>query len=353
MSALFGLLVGLKLTLHQPFALDMIRRSLCIRTAGLIAATSILLGAPMVNAEPDPARLPALALLRQEADRRSDERSTVCEKPEASQRVAPSLGSMLLLAECLDRAGKPAAALVAFREAASLAHVAGDVEREHFAGAHAAELEKRVAWVEIRVERTSAALGLAVRLNDSDIPIDRWDAAVPVDPGLLRVTAMAPERVGWSTTVDAPRGSRIHVDIPVLAPESRLDRRDESASSASPPGGALRDLGYVASSFGVAGLAIGSLFFHKAYDANQQSAAPCKFADPNACMELGKDARDRAKGFAQGATVAFVASGVLLAGGVTLLLTTRPRDSRPLARELKASATASLNGAGVRLEATW
>jgi hypothetical protein len=110
----------------------------------------------------------------------------------------------------------------------------------------------------------------------------------------------------------------------------------------------------VAGSFAVAGLAVGGILSYKAYDANQQSLSQCRFEDVTACTPQGKEMRDRAKDFANGATLAFVASGTVLAGSIVLLVSARPTEPRPPPpRELKASASLSGSSMGVRLEGTW
>ncbi len=343
----------------------MIRRSMTIRAAvaAIAVSTSLLFETGTAWAEPSAAeRATAEALFQQGTELMNESRfAPACEKFEGSQQLDPALGTMMRLADCYDRIAKTASAWALFRDAISLARTRGEAARERFATERAADLEKRLSKLELRVDRKNAPAGLEIQVNGMTVPRATWDAAFPVDPGPQRITASAPDRIAWSMTLQLPAGSEARsVDVPALAPKPRPEPQDPGAGAtraadlgANGRSDTLRNVAYVAGSFGIAGLAVGGVLSFKAYDANQQSLQQCRFSDPNACTAQGKDTRDRAKGFADVATVAFVASGALIAGGVALLLTTRSTDSRAPTHELKASPTASLNGAGIRLEATW
>jgi serine/threonine-protein kinase len=286
-----------------------------------------------------------------------------CEKFEGSQQLDPALGTMLRLADCYDRAARSASAWALFREAASLARTRGEAERERIATERAAELEKRLSKLEIRVDRKNAPPGLEIQLNAMNVPRASWDTPMPVDPGPQRISASAADKTSWSTTLQIAPGQEVRtVEIPVLAARPRPDGHDANAlaganvTAGEGSGGGranLRGVGYVAGSLAIAGVAIGSLLTFKAHDANQQSLAQCRFDDPNACTPQGKDERDHAKALGDGATIVFIASGAILASSVVLLLSTRATEPRAQLRELKAAATASPNGAGLRLEGTW
>jgi hypothetical protein len=257
---------------------------------------------------------------------------------------------MLRLADCYDRVGKSASAWALFREAASMARTRGEADRERIAAERAVDLEKRLSKIELRVDRKNVPSGLEIQINGMSVPRATWDAPIPVDPGSKRVSASAPDRTGWSTTVDVPQGPDVRtVEIPQLAPKPKSEVPEATAPGSH---GTLRSVGYVAGSLGIASLAVGGLLSYKAYDANQQSLSQCRYEDPNACTPEGKDTRDRAKDLASGATIAFIAGGAALAGGVVLFIASRSSEPHR-AGELRASAVPAPGGAALRLEGTW
>ena len=334
-------------------------------SASALASLTVLLGATQAGADPTAAeRATAEALFQQGTDLMSEKRyANACEKFEGSQQLDPALGTMLRLADCYDRAARSASAWALFREAASLARTRGETERERMAVERANELEKRLSKLEIRIDRKNVPSGFEVQLNGMNVPRASWDTPMPVDPGQQRISVSAPDRIAWSTTVQTVGQETRTVEIPALAAKPRSEAHEANAGVANPSvaadgsGGTrttLRGVGYVAGSFAIAGLAVGGLLAYKAHSANEQSLAQCKFDDPNACTQQGKDDRDRAKALGDGATIAFIGSGAVLAGSIVLLLSTRGAEPRaPASRAISASPTVSTTGAGFRLEGTW
>src|SRR5262245_50071789 len=74
-----------------------------------------------------------------------------CPKFSASHRLDPALGTLLNLAYCWKLLGKAASAWSAFREAASLAYWQHQRQREAFARSEAAELEPKLARLNVYV----------------------------------------------------------------------------------------------------------------------------------------------------------------------------------------------------------
>jgi len=331
--------------------------------AGL-ASLCALLGAGNAAAEPTaPERAAAEALYQQGNELMADKRfAPACEKFEGSQQLDPALGTMLRLADCYDRVGRSASAWGLFREGVSLAHSRGETEREKIATERVTELEKRLSKLELRVDRKNGSAGLEIQVNGRSIPRAGWDTPIPIDPGPQRIAASAPDKAGWSATVDVPEGPVVRsVDVPLLLAKPQ-DARSATATSgsamqvgeSSSQAATLRTVGYVAGGVAIAGLTVGGILSYKAYDSNHQSLSQCRVDDANACTAHGKDLRDAAQQYASSATVVLLGSGALLVGGVVLVLSSRSAEARPPgARELKASATLSGTGAGFRLEGTW
>jgi hypothetical protein len=333
-----------------------------VRAIGVSGAIALSIVLAPTRAAADPSateRATAEALFQQGTELMSEKRfAAACEKFEGSQQLDPALGTMLRLADCYDRVGRSASAWALFREAASVARTRGEPDRERIATERAGDLEKRLTKIELKVDRKSAPAGLEIQLNGVNVPRATWDAPVPVDPGKQRIVASAPDRASWSSTLDVAEGGGVRsVEVPALAPKPRAESPESSASvasarEASGRGSTQRTLGYTAGGLGIIGLAVGGVLSVKAYGEKQDSLAQCRVDDPNACTAQGKDMRDSAKQSANTATLAFVAGGALLAGGFALVLSA-PSEARTPTRELKASATFSGGGAGIRLEGTW
>jgi hypothetical protein len=81
-----------------------------------------------------------------------------CRKMEASQKIDPAVGTLLYLGDCQERLGRTASAWAAFREAASLARLSGQPQREEIATTRAAALEPRLSRVKVAVNDASGAI---------------------------------------------------------------------------------------------------------------------------------------------------------------------------------------------------
>ena len=70
---------------------------------------------------------------------------------EASERLDPGVGTLLYLADCYENLGRTASAWATFREAASVAKVAGKADRERVARERAALLDAKLYRLTVSV----------------------------------------------------------------------------------------------------------------------------------------------------------------------------------------------------------
>jgi hypothetical protein len=342
--------------------MNLVRRSprRCARTALLALGTTLL---PLTaHAEPSPREKAAAEALFQQATSliEQEKYAEACTKFEGSQELDPALGTMLRLADCYDRVGRTASAWAVFQEAVAVASASDQPEREQIAAQRARDLEGRLAKVSLAVAAEAQVPGLQVRLNGVAIPSASWNAALPVDPGVQRVEAAAPDHEPWTGTIEVPAGpSERSITIPLLQPKPVEKPRPApviATATAPPPappapGSAQRTLGYVTASVGLVGLVAGGVLAYRAYDLNDQSLAQCRANDPNACTPEGKSLRDDAKSFATTSTIAVAAGGALLATGITLVLAAPSGESHAAAqRELRLHTSALKRGARLTLE---
>lgn len=249
-----------------------------------------------------------------------------CPKLEASQRLDPGVGTMLNLADCQQKTGKTASAWAQFREAISAAHNAGSLEREEIARSRARELESKLSYLTIETWK-----GQRVQVTRDGEPVDEavLGSAIPVDPGAHVISAAAPGKRSWSTTVQVgATADRVSVAVPILPDDQGRATgvlpaaRGESAERPSGAGSisTQRVLAIVAGGVGVVGLGIGVGFGLKAASRWDDAKSGCN-PYPNNCGAQSARLADAAKSSAMVSTIAFAVGVAGVAGGLVLWLT--------------------------------
>jgi len=273
-----------------------------------------------------------------------------CPKLEDSQRVDPGIGTLLYLAECYEKLGKTASAWATFREAASSAGAAGQVDREKNAKQRASRLEPKLSYVTLRVPREVSELtGLKVRLGSAELGPGVFGIATPADPGESKLEVSADAHETYSVALQIEAGKRYDVSIPPLreqAPPPASLQPTVPGTGTSPPTGAggttatpalaantpsaaathpsanpLKTVGLVLGGVGVVGIGVGTIFGLKAIsninDAKDGSCAR-SICQEQADLDKTKDANSAATV----SNVAFIAGGATLVGGALLFFLT-------------------------------
>jgi hypothetical protein len=256
-----------------------------------------------------------------------------CAKFAESQRIDPSVGTLLNLAVCHQKDGKTASAWAEFKEAAALSASIGQHERAEFAERRAAEVEAKLS--RLRLEVPQAAPGMVITLNGKELrAAAAAGSGIPVDPGEAAIEAEAPGKRRWSQrVVIGPGPSTTAVTIPPLADDATPADRARAAPPSSPPrrpppspppegGGApVRALGFIAGGGGIAGIGVGSVFgaltLAKAADVEEG----CD--DGDGCSPADVDTNEEARTTATVSTVAFGAGLACLGAGVVMVLMSR------------------------------
>jgi tetratricopeptide (TPR) repeat protein len=236
-----------------------------------------------------------------------------CLKLGESQRLDPTSGTLLNLADCHEQQGKSATAWAEFLAAARLADTRGEKGRSGEALRRAARLEPKLSH--LTIVAPSGVLGLVVKRNGEVIDATLLGSRLPTDPGEYVVTAEAKGYLPYRTVVVVkPDGDQASLDLPPLAPEPPAPA--EAPPLAPPPApvppdtsATGRTAGFVAGGVGVAALGIGAAFGVMALSnyAKADDACPTHVD----CEPRTVDQRDRA---ASQAWVANVGIGVGLAG---------------------------------------
>jgi serine/threonine-protein kinase len=278
-----------------------------------------------------------------------------CPKLENSQRIDPGVGTLLYLGECYEKLGRTASAWATFREAESEAEATGQARRAKAAQERIAKLEPELAYLTIEVaEGTRTLPGLHIKRDGVDAGSGIIGAAVPLDPGPVKVEVTAPEHESFSVLVRLAPRARQTVLIPTLAVVESPHPADTTApppvpSSGTPaqagqsppplppapppkpadessPGGTQRGIGIAVGGAGIVGLAIGGYFGLTAISAEKKADRECT---PTQCADaLGQRHSDDAHHDATLSNVTFAVGGGLLAAGAVIYLLA-PHQAEP------------------------
>jgi hypothetical protein len=353
-------------TMTEPIPRTGRRRTRPSAVAGLAMLGLLLLTAEAQGEPGATEKATAEALFQQGTELMNEKQyAAACDKFSGSHQLDPALGTLLRLADCLDRIGKSASAWAMFKEASSIARTRNEPERLRIADERGGELDKRLSRLEIKLETKNVPAGFEVKLNGVSIPRATWDTPIPVDPGRQKLEASAPGRVTWMGSVEVPDGPATRsIEVPALAvkPASLEPGPSSSAFSASTspsprdsvssPGATQKMLGFVMGGIGVVGLGVGGFLGYRAFAQNQDSLAQCRADDPNACTPGGKELRDDARSTARVSTIALAAGGAFALGGLVLVLTARS-EPRHAGSDLRVSTGLVGRGPGIQLEGTW
>jgi len=169
------------------------RRPLLLLTAlGVLPAP---LHAADGAAEPASGHNPAAAqALFEEAQRRvaAGDYEQACPKFKASYALDAAGGTLLNLADCLEKQGRTASAWSHFKDALVQAQRDGRSERMQYAQQHIRALEPKLGYLTVQVPAASNVAGLTLQVDGTELASAAWGTALPVDPGSHVVRAEAP-----------------------------------------------------------------------------------------------------------------------------------------------------------------
>ena len=264
-----------------------------------------------------------------------------CPKLEESLRLDPGIGTRFNLADCNEHIGKITTAWAGFLDVAAQSRRANQHERETLARKRAAALEPRLPRLVVDVN--GASEGLEVQRDGSSVGGAAWGAALPVDPGTHRISASAPGKQTWETTVQTPEGSTVRVSVP----------RDLVPTFGPPNvarrGSAQRTLGWLSTGLGVAVVGVGLGFGLSSLAQRNDSRTHCT---GDACDATGLTLREDAIRSGSIATIASIAGGAAVAGGLILVVTapaSGPSSHEP-AGKVRAAPIAAIGGGGLMLQ---
>jgi serine/threonine-protein kinase len=250
-----------------------------------------------------------------------------CPKFEESQRLDPTPGTLLNLGDCYKASTPPryASALGAYRQADVMARQHNDKARQDAAVQRAQAVESLVSKVTITVPAAARLPGLEITWDGRAIGEGMFGTAFPADAGDHTISASAPGYQGWTRkNAVAANASTTTVEVPTLLAVVDAKASSPAAAPATkaapdvPYWGGQRIAGVVVGVAGVGGLVVGSIFGLQAAKKSSDAAPHCLPNNARLCDAEGVSLGESAFAPATVSTIAFIAGGVALAGGVVL-----------------------------------
>jgi hypothetical protein len=259
-----------------------------------------------------------------------------CPKLEESERLDPTSGTLINLADCYERQGRIASAWNTFVQAAGAAKAGGHFEREQVARARASAIAPRLSKIVIHV--AAGAAHLELRRDGMSIDRSEWDSPIPVDLGEHRVRASAGNKT-WEQVVSIKvEGETQTVEVPVLDVPVAV-----STETATMGGQRIAAIG--AGAVGVAGLVCGTAFGLKSMSKHSEADEHCV---GSTCRDqTGVDLRADAKQAGNLSTAGFIVGALGMAGGAALWWTARDDANHA------AGARIGIGLGNLALTATW
>lgn len=209
-------------------------------TFSLLVPLLVLLAVFPGAARAQPSGAQAETLFRQGKDLMARGKiAEACAAFDASQKLDPTIATLLNQAACREKNRQLATAWGQFLEAERQTRNATDDNGRQLhqtAANHAAKLEPRLSTLTIAVPAESRVGGLQVTRGGEPVDPGAWNRALPVDGGSYKITASAPGNAEWSTIVAVGDEHDVKtVEIPRLKAAALIPPRPPvSSSSASP-----------------------------------------------------------------------------------------------------------------------
>jgi hypothetical protein len=256
-----------------------------------------------------------------------------CDKFRASNSLDPSPGTQLNWALCDEQAGHLVQALEHARWA--LDRVGADDMRRPVAAQLAADLERRIPRLSIRLALPSAT----VSLDGEPLPMHGTEQTRVVDPGSHVIVVDAPAHETASVVVRLGEGESTARTV-FAGPPRRAEGATSRELAPSTKRGAARPIGYVLGASALANFAAAALLGGLALG---QEGVVDRHCPAKQCDQEGFDAAQRARAFVNASALTFTL-GVAGATGAAVLLWTQKATTA-------ASVVAFPGGAGLALRA--
>ncbi|MFO0550077.1 MAG: hypothetical protein U0271_16900 [Polyangiaceae bacterium] len=263
-----------------------------------------------------------------------------CKSFAESQRLGPSVGTLLNLGLCNELQGKLATAWATYKEAGVLAQQRND-NRVATADENADRLEPKLSKLAVTVKETVPDM---VIKRDGTV-IAAIGVPIAIDPGEHEITASAPGYITYTVrvTMGKEKDSKT-LEIPALEkdpnapkpdtnpkPDKDTDKdkdkdkdsdKDKDKDKGQPASGGLSGVtigGFVVGGVGIVGLAIGGAMGGLAMTTASNAEGDPSLCPDKQCTAAGREEIDSAETQALVSTVGFAVGGAALAAGVVMI----------------------------------
>jgi len=190
----------------------------------LIAATAVPLSARADDANAEALFYQAKAYMAQR------KYAEACAAFEASEKLKPAATTLVSLADCREKNLQLASAYATYLQVERELRDRTDeisVEMRDLAKLRALKLEPRLSKLTVNVPASAQIGGLEVLRDNDRIESKAWNQIQIVDGGTFRISARAPDRREWSTTVTLkPEGDVQAVDVPSLGHRTVIEPKE-------------------------------------------------------------------------------------------------------------------------------
>jgi hypothetical protein len=283
-----------------------------------------------------------------------------CPLYELSQEEDPAAVTLFQLGDCYEHVGRLASAWKSFEEAAHLAKGAArratDPDLKGRAQAHAEKSSSRADALKPRLPKLTVVVAGSADLSDLVItidgaPLDRraWGQPSPIDAGEHKITAAAPGKVAWSTSI------RIGAAKEGTSPDAQTVKVPVLEALPMP---AQRKGALVMGGVGAAGLLIGAAFGGATVVQWESVKGRCG-DDLKLCSKGTKNylinstelesQKNTARMFGDVSTAGFIIGGAAAAAAGILWFTASP--SGPSAAPIEVAPAAGPTGASLTVRA--
>jgi hypothetical protein len=294
----------------------------------LAVALSVALFAPRARAQNDTGRADALLAQGRDAAERGDWAGAYPKLAE-SERLDPSPGTLLFLADCEEHLHRTGSAWEHFR--AALETMPPDDDRILYARQRMASLDKIVPHLTLAAGK-ELPLDAQVRRDDVLVPHTSLGRPIPVDPGSHVVTVVAGGHRARTTTLTLKAGDSVSFplavgesDPSVASPVAPLLAPPAAPVPVAPPAPAHRSsktVGWVLGGVGVVSLGASAVTGVLVLGKRSTVHDPAHCDQVTfACDAAGVQAASDGRTLSTISTVAFVAGAAALGVGAYLVLT--------------------------------
>lgn len=277
------------------------------------------------HAQSDPEAAEALFLAGRDLMEKKDY-AAACPKFAESDRLDPSSGARINLADCEEKLGHVASAWRHWQEAIEL--IPSNDPRLPGVNKRKADVEKRVPRLTLKASVALPADTVVLR-DGVAVGLGALEVALPVDPGVHAIIVRLPGHKDWKESVTLKEGERRELQLKLGDEEAAVPPLQPApVIRETPPSKAPRTAGFVLLGVGGAGLIFGGVMGALAID---RKGALDSLCDPvKMCTPAGADAASAGRAFAITSTIGFIVGALAIAGGAVLVLTA-PKAKKTMA----------------------